>query len=99
MPATLNFSGFEFLFFQKTEEAAARREKLADLEECRQISERVELELAAVKFLIERAKDETEKLDTADTKKLLKSMTKTLKRAKKSSDLADVARDKLDFQQ
>ena len=98
MPAVFNFSWFEFLFFQKTGEAAARRERLAELEECKQISDQVELEMASVKFFVEWGKGEADKLEAADMKNLLKAMRKTLEGAKKCGDLADTAKDKLDFQ-
>ena len=85
--------------FQKTEEAATKRKRLAELAECWQMAEEIQLQMADVKFFIERGRKEHEKLHGDEMTKLLEDLRKTLARAKHARESADSLKDTLDFKE
>ena len=84
-------------YFQKTEEATLKRKRLAQLADCLEMANRIQLEMEGVKFLQEQATKEPEKVDGQGMEKLLKKLRKTAKRAAKCGETTHDLREKLDF--
>ena len=70
-----------------------------ELEECQQLAEEIELEMAMMKLMTEEQRKTPEKLDADSMAKLLKKLRKTATLSKKCRECRSTVQDKLNFKE